>query len=288
MRLRPPSRLAALSAAVLVAAASADGTTYHPECEPWAAAGECVTNPGYMLNNCRKDCHHAFTTNSHHDSDQCARWAAAGECASSNRPFMVLACSKSCGMQPVWNPFVRQTLGAAASPPYVAAATVGSGSAGATGHGPGSSSAPASGRSFESTAHAICRTIHADLEAIVTGRQTGGGGGCGSGGSGGGSGAALIADAHTASSEEALVLGLTQVGMHKGASTACIRRSRRCCRSAMLSLTCHYTPPPPSLPLFPSPLPPLPSSPLPSPLPSPLLPSPSLSFTGPPLRPPRL
>ena len=68
-------------------------------CHSWAAAGECANNPSYMRANCEAACMHrepsppppppALT-----EAD-CATWAAEGECEQ-NADFMAFACATAC------------------------------------------------------------------------------------------------------------------------------------------------------------------------------------------------
>jgi len=58
-------------------------------CAGWAAAGQCASNPTYMLAGCARSCARAG------EDSGCAGWAAAGECAS-NPTYMLAACSWSC------------------------------------------------------------------------------------------------------------------------------------------------------------------------------------------------
>eukprot|EP00587_Corethron_hystrix_P010145 CAMPEP_0113329542 /NCGR_PEP_ID=MMETSP0010_2-20120614/20966_1 /TAXON_ID=216773 ORGANISM="Corethron hystrix, Strain 308" /NCGR_SAMPLE_ID=MMETSP0010_2 /ASSEMBLY_ACC=CAM_ASM_000155 /LENGTH=231 /DNA_ID=CAMNT_0000191659 /DNA_START=68 /DNA_END=762 /DNA_ORIENTATION=+ /assembly_acc=CAM_ASM_000155 len=41
---------------------STDLVDQHPACKEWSDAGECENNPGYMLENCKKSCHEALSS----------------------------------------------------------------------------------------------------------------------------------------------------------------------------------------------------------------------------------
>jgi len=57
-------------------------------CSEWAAAGECSTNPAYMLDVCSEACSTVAEAN-------CREWAALGECMR-NPDYMSEACSRAC------------------------------------------------------------------------------------------------------------------------------------------------------------------------------------------------
>ena len=68
-------------------------------CELWADRGECGTNSGWMMANCRKactGCHLAAScVNALGDDQKCNDWASTGECLS-NPKFMHAQCQRSC------------------------------------------------------------------------------------------------------------------------------------------------------------------------------------------------
>ncbi|KAL8586258.1 hypothetical protein ACOMHN_003773 [Nucella lapillus] len=78
-------------------------------CHDWAEGGQCDANPGYMLNHCKKSCHHCdgsgttrttlvpITTpgSCRNDNPNCGPWASAGYCGT--RPdYMLKHCKLSC------------------------------------------------------------------------------------------------------------------------------------------------------------------------------------------------
>ena len=72
-----------------------------PNCPEWAAAGECVANPEYMLAECAPSCgapcppERAPDCVDRDKTGACAGWAASGECEA-NPAFMKLRCAASC------------------------------------------------------------------------------------------------------------------------------------------------------------------------------------------------
>jgi len=68
-------------------------------CELWTERGECGSNTGWMMANCRKactGCHLAAScVNALGDDQRCNDWAATGECLS-NPKFMHAQCQRSC------------------------------------------------------------------------------------------------------------------------------------------------------------------------------------------------
>jgi hypothetical protein len=102
-----------------------------PSCEAWAEEGECFTNPGWMLVNCRKSCGkcgrvrvatgvrkqargtspmaHGNNDNGNGDGnggggcvdkhEKCLSWAEAGECQK-NPGFMLADCLQACNVCP--------------------------------------------------------------------------------------------------------------------------------------------------------------------------------------------
>ena len=68
----------------------------HTSCSAWAAAGECSSNPTFMLSQCAESCALRDLARAHDEDANCAAWAEAGEC-SSNPAYMHSHCSRSCG-----------------------------------------------------------------------------------------------------------------------------------------------------------------------------------------------
>jgi len=69
-----------------------DSSTY---CHSWAAQGECVRNPAYMLTNYKKSCNRCSSSSCVDNSRHCNYWARTGECQS-NPAYMNTDCKKSC------------------------------------------------------------------------------------------------------------------------------------------------------------------------------------------------
>ena len=98
---------------------NADAVRKH-ECRAWAIEGECATNPGFMLSECREACASEFRAapDASHD---CDTWADEGECAK-NPSFMNVHCAAACSHQWLWVPEVRRAVGLPSVPPPGASA----------------------------------------------------------------------------------------------------------------------------------------------------------------------
>ena len=70
---------------VFLAAATASSADTDPQCESWAASGECDRNRAFMKDSCATAC-------------SCEQWAAAGECTH-NSAFMLVRCTPACERQ---------------------------------------------------------------------------------------------------------------------------------------------------------------------------------------------
>ncbi|XP_065063795.1 plasma kallikrein-like isoform X2 [Rhopilema esculentum] len=66
-------------------------------CSGWAKSGECSSNPGYMLSNCRKSCDKCEEKCKDKDTD-CEDWAKQGFCSKSSQwySFMKDNCQDTC------------------------------------------------------------------------------------------------------------------------------------------------------------------------------------------------
>ena len=98
---------AAAAAVVHVDEVASADCTDAPEvmssCGTWAAAGECDTNPTYMLQACARSCGcrpppppPPPACADRDTSGACTHWAASGECEA-NPAYMKLRCAASCG-----------------------------------------------------------------------------------------------------------------------------------------------------------------------------------------------
>tara|TARA_B110001452_G_scaffold37928_1_gene29013 strand:+ start:205 stop:1134 length:930 start_codon:yes stop_codon:yes gene_type:complete len=71
----------------------------HAECKQWASAGECGSNPDFMLSECKLACEAAdrppVVEDTWHTGSECLGWAGAGECEK-NKDFMATNCALSC------------------------------------------------------------------------------------------------------------------------------------------------------------------------------------------------
>ena len=102
-----PAAAAAIAAIASVSdsppADCADAPDVMASCGAWAAAGECDTNPAYMLQACALSCGCRSPPPppppecaDRDTSGACAHWAASGECEA-NPAYMKLRCAASCG-----------------------------------------------------------------------------------------------------------------------------------------------------------------------------------------------
>lgn len=66
----------------------------HKYCADWAKAGECKSNPAWMLKGCPVACDECENECADHNS-HCSSWKARGECKK-NAPYMNIYCAKSC------------------------------------------------------------------------------------------------------------------------------------------------------------------------------------------------
>eukprot|EP00966_Prymnesium_polylepis_P055315 1279145-Prymnesium_polylepis.2 len=58
-----------------------------PNCAAWAAADECKTNPGFMKKTCPQSCRAAPAAQEKRDThSECGSWAAKGECEKARAP----------------------------------------------------------------------------------------------------------------------------------------------------------------------------------------------------------
>lgn len=75
-----------------------------PDCAGWAKSGECQSNPGFMLQGCKKSCGGCGGDGPKQDPAECAdnnaaecpRWAQDGQCKV-NPAYMLQECKESCG-----------------------------------------------------------------------------------------------------------------------------------------------------------------------------------------------
>jgi hypothetical protein len=70
----------------------------NPNCNTWAAAGECDANPEFMRNECAIACANGGNSDSANAQDihqDCAAWVKDGECYR-NPAFMLQQCKASC------------------------------------------------------------------------------------------------------------------------------------------------------------------------------------------------
>ncbi|KAL3902768.1 MAG: hypothetical protein SGPRY_011932, partial [Prymnesium sp.] len=65
------------------------------ECTRWAKAGECSSNPAFMLKACEESCKIFGPKDKYEDKQACVRWASHGECEA-NPSFMFESCEASC------------------------------------------------------------------------------------------------------------------------------------------------------------------------------------------------
>lgn len=72
-------------------------TDARSECNRWARDGECESNPGFMLPNCRASCLECQSHGCHDKQKDCTAWADQGEC-SHNLDYMAKECAFSCGV----------------------------------------------------------------------------------------------------------------------------------------------------------------------------------------------
>ncbi|CAH1802796.1 unnamed protein product, partial [Owenia fusiformis] len=66
-------------------------------CQSWARNGECQSNPGYMLVNCKLSCNSCGSSNCIDANMNCSSWSRAGECQR-NPGYMHQSCRKSCNI----------------------------------------------------------------------------------------------------------------------------------------------------------------------------------------------
>ena len=75
-------------------------------CANWAAQGECVSNPSFMLEECRLSCDacgegakkaEAMACRDYAAPRDCEYWSTMGECDGSNEAWMKEQCPRSCG-----------------------------------------------------------------------------------------------------------------------------------------------------------------------------------------------
>jgi len=64
-------------------------------CSDWASNGDCETNSGYMLPNCKKSCGKCPSSKCKDDNKYCEDWASKGYCEE-NPGYMHISCQKSC------------------------------------------------------------------------------------------------------------------------------------------------------------------------------------------------
>ena len=73
----------------------------HAECGRWVAAGECSTNPEFMLHACAESCGVCSTSHGDGCADEnataCAAWERSGQCHH-NTAYMLKHCASSCGL----------------------------------------------------------------------------------------------------------------------------------------------------------------------------------------------
>jgi len=80
----------------------------HSSCESWAGSGECLNNPVFMKDSCRKSCGSCSENATVVDSSQaggcrdvglrrdCEYWSTMGECTG-NEGWMREKCARACG-----------------------------------------------------------------------------------------------------------------------------------------------------------------------------------------------
>jgi len=67
-------------------------------CRYWASIGQCESNPGFMLINCRESCDACGPDPDCSDrNENCGYWASIGECER-NPGFMIVNCKLTCNM----------------------------------------------------------------------------------------------------------------------------------------------------------------------------------------------
>lgn len=68
---------------------------FSQNCQWWASRGECIRNPHYMLNHCKKSCQQCSGGSCLDLNHKCHFWSEKGEC-SKNPSYMLEYCKVSC------------------------------------------------------------------------------------------------------------------------------------------------------------------------------------------------